>query len=548
MADPGNLVQVLGGRYEVLRRLGRGGMGAVYECRDLETGDLHAVKLLQEELLGTEQGRRDFRRECKALQALEHPHILGVTAVGTHEALPYLVTELCVDAAGRPFTLAQLARQAPRRRLAVEDLNRIFAQVLSAMAFLHTRGLVHRDVKPQNVFLNHTASGWDAKVADFGLIALTGEQEFLRKTRLSLSLTMRESEHNGALVGTFDYMSPEQKQGRLLDARSDVFSLGLMLYRLATGRSRITFQLPCEIRPELPAWVDEAVRRSVDSDPDKRVRHAGELLALLPPEAALAVEAPLAEFMELAAGEPAPPAAPEPPPPPSRDEANAGSAEPHAIPVDASAPARPPTRPRTLPRRAAVLAAMLVLTLMLATKLLALRRELWLYDYAHETVRERIEKLDRLSTQLRAEQEATEQALDKYDQVRAVLRERRRWPELLTEIEGLMPEGIWLVKLQPVTGTNAAPSQHLVKGAGNGHARRVTAVTLTGHTAIGLAASSSGDRLPVETLLERLRASPLFQSDPSTTKVLSYVPPREIRNLDSFEIRAALTTPIPLDG
>ena len=282
MSEAPTAPEFLSRKYQLQRLLGRGGMGTVYQCREDGTARRFAVKLLNPELLHSESGRTHFHHECELLRRLSHPHILQYIDSGVDEEqdIPYLITELCLNEGGDPFTLADLAARNEKGRLSPRQIETLFPQVFSGMAYLHSQGLIHRDIKPANVLLDLYPEGWVAKVADFGLISLTGEEAFAKRAMLSLSLSVQgaKSGREGALIGTIDYMSPEQREGKELTRASDVYSLGLMLYRLATGRSRVTFQLPSQVVPELPEWVDEVARMSLAAAPEERARDAGALL------------------------------------------------------------------------------------------------------------------------------------------------------------------------------------------------------------------------------------------------------------------------------
>lgn len=261
---PGTL---LGGRYEVLSLAGWGGMAEVYEALDRRLGRRVAVKVLREPLAGDERFLSRFRREARAAAALGHPNIVAVHDVGTHGALPFIVMELV---AGR--TLADLLRDegplAPDRAAAVG------AEVATALAAAHEAGIVHRDVKPGNVML--TPSG-EAKVLDFGVARAA------RWTPLT---------DTPAVHGTAEYLSPEQARGEEVDGRSDIYSLGVLLYECLTGRPPFTGETslgvayqhleetpvpPVARRPGIPRALSDVVMRCLEKDPEARYGRAEDL-------------------------------------------------------------------------------------------------------------------------------------------------------------------------------------------------------------------------------------------------------------------------------
>src|SRR5512139_4017952 len=208
------------GPYEILDPLGAGGMGEVSRARDPRLGREVAVKVLPEEVAGDPEWLSRFEREARAVAALNHPNILTIFDVGTHEGVPYVVTELL-----QGETLRELvSRRSPTQRQVLS----LAVQAAQGLEAAHAKGIVHRDVKPENVFV--TTDG-RVKVLDFGLAKLAG-----RLTSGSDESTESSPTDAGLVVGTVGYMSPEQVRGLAVDARTDVFSLGVVLYELLGGK------------------------------------------------------------------------------------------------------------------------------------------------------------------------------------------------------------------------------------------------------------------------------------------------------------------------
>ncbi|MBX5466294.1 MAG: PASTA domain-containing protein [Firmicutes bacterium] len=257
--------KVLGGRYEILERIGTGGMSLVYRARDLTLRRLVAVKILKHQWAEDEEVVRRFDQEARASASLVHPHVVQVYDVGKEEPdLHYIVMELVAGETLR----AKLDREGA---LPVAEAVAIAQQVLDGLAAAHRRGLVHRDIKPQNILLSEDGT---VKVADFG-IAYAAATGTLVNT--------------GSLLGTVQYFSPEQARGRMVSAQSDLYSVGVVLFEMLTGR------LPFEgesaigvaikhlqdaapdvrsLRPEVPAGLAAAVERALAKDPADRFQTA----------------------------------------------------------------------------------------------------------------------------------------------------------------------------------------------------------------------------------------------------------------------------------
>jgi len=237
--------------------IGRGGMGTVYRATQLSLGRPVALKILPEDLKGDAQFLDRFHREAAVLSRLSHPNIVAVYDRGTVDGRPYLVLEYVEGT-----NLREVLRKGPLP--SVEAL-RLVSSILQALDHAHRHGVVHRDVKPENILLSQGAI---VKVADFGLSRLLGPLDQTRLTRTQL------------VLGTYEYMAPEQRErSRDADARSDLYATGVMLYEMLTGELPIgRFDLPSQRRPgECDRRIDEIVERSLEKDPERRFQRAEEM-------------------------------------------------------------------------------------------------------------------------------------------------------------------------------------------------------------------------------------------------------------------------------
>lgn len=211
------------GAHEVLRSLGRGGMGEVYRAKDLKLGREVALKVLLSEFASDSERLRRFEQEARAASALNHPNIVTIYDIDQQDDLHYIVMEL-VDG----VTLREMLRDgAP---VGIERVLGLGHQIASGLAKAHDAGIVHRDLKPENLMV--TSDGF-IKILDFGLAKLI-ERPF--ETHSEMVTVAREGTRHGTLLGTVEYMSPEQAAGKPVDYRSDQFSLGLILYEMTTGK------------------------------------------------------------------------------------------------------------------------------------------------------------------------------------------------------------------------------------------------------------------------------------------------------------------------
>jgi len=209
------------GDHEIVSQLGAGGMGVVYRARDLRLGRYVAIKVLREYLPSEANRLRRFEQEAQSAAALSHPNILAVYQFGVHKDAPYLVSELLEGE-----TLREELRRGPLAQSRVVELGEQIAEGLSAA---HQRGIIHRDLKPENLFVSKDGR---VKILDFGLAKLLEEEKDTDEAQRASGFQTRL----GTIAGTVGYTSPEQVRGERVDARSDLFSLGVVLYEMATGR------------------------------------------------------------------------------------------------------------------------------------------------------------------------------------------------------------------------------------------------------------------------------------------------------------------------
>jgi len=272
--------------YRVLEVLGGGGMGVVYKAEDLKLGRGVALKFLPEEIASDAKALERFEREARAASTLDHPNICTIHEFGEHEGRPFIAMSLLE---GQTLRDGIAARAAP---FTTDELLNLAIQIGDGLAAAHDKGIIHRDIKPANIFITNRN---EAKILDFGLAKLAdaGDREGLprEETRtasghdLSLSLT-------GVAMGTAPYMSPEQVRGEKLDARTDLFSFGLVLYEMATGKQAFSGDtapalheaiqnrtpVPArELNPELPPRLEEIINRALEKDRNLRYQSAAEM-------------------------------------------------------------------------------------------------------------------------------------------------------------------------------------------------------------------------------------------------------------------------------
>ncbi|HET9386256.1 MAG TPA: serine/threonine-protein kinase, partial [Gemmatimonadales bacterium] len=266
------------GSYEVTALIGKGGMGEVYRARDTKLNRDVALKTLPEHLAADAERRARFEREAQSLAALSHPNIVTIHSVEQADGLLFLTME-CVE--GQP-----LSNLIGKGGLPLTRILAFAIPLADAVSAAHDKGITHRDLKPANVMV--TGDG-RVKVLDFGLAKLV---EFAPAEALATALPTAAPSGDGRIVGTVAYMSPEQAEGKRIDARSDIFSLGVLLYEMATGERPFTGETPVSTitsilrdtpRPvtalnhTLPRDLALIVRRCLAKDPEQRTQSAKDL-------------------------------------------------------------------------------------------------------------------------------------------------------------------------------------------------------------------------------------------------------------------------------
>jgi len=252
------------GPYAILGPIGAGGMGEVYKAKDTRLDRTVAIKVLPSELAANDDLRARFEREARAVSALNHPHICTLYDIGRDNGVDFLVLEYIPGE-----TIADRLRRGP---LPLEEALRYGTQIADALDKAHRTGIAHRDLKPGNIILSESG----AKLLDFGLATRLPAPE---SPISSLPTRAGSLTPKGAVLGTFQYMAPEQLEGKEADARTDIFAFGAVLYEMVTGQKALRTALPETEGPStIPPLLDHLLRRCLARDPQKRWQAASDVM------------------------------------------------------------------------------------------------------------------------------------------------------------------------------------------------------------------------------------------------------------------------------